>query len=267
MSSTTVSSESSISRNPLVCISHAVSLTHQTVVQLFSARSSPITKHIRNSLLPSRNVSTLLSSHQLNNLSELSEPRSAPISSSSQWHTPSAVPDNLTRPIHNGHEPLSGFSEPSFVQEDDDEDNEDNGEDIGYDHYDYTIRRPLPTVPHTAPITRTNSICRPPMYAIATPPPTLMFAIASDDVDQVRRVLENGEAGPNDLVGPQSALTFTLTNDQLTHKIDIVKTLLAYGADPTVLKKERLMQPPAQDDNTTVLPSNPLTNVMDPATR
>lgn len=78
------------------------------------------------------------------------------------------------------------------------------------------------------------------MFAIATPRPTLMFAIASDDVEQVRQVLESGDAGPNDSVGPQSALAFALTNDQLTHKIDIVKTLLAYGADPSVLKNPEL---------------------------
>ena len=64
-----------------------------------------------------------------------------------------------------------------------------------------------------------------------------MFAIASDDVEQVRQVLESGDAHPNDCVGPQSALAFTLTNDKLTKKLDIVKTLLAYGADPTITKK------------------------------
>jgi len=107
------------------------------------------------------------------------------------------------------------------------------------------------------------------MYAIATPPPMLMFAIASDDVDQVRQVLENGGAGPNDPVGPQSALAFALTNDQLTHKMDIVKTLLAYGADPAVLKKESLILPSrGHDDGITMPPpSNSLVDAMDPATR
>ena len=78
---------------------------------------------------------------------------------------------------------------------------------------------------------------RQPSHAIATPRPTLMFAIASDDVSRVRRVLESGEADPNDQVGPQSALKFALTNEQLTNRLDIVKTLLAYGADPAGLKK------------------------------
>jgi hypothetical protein len=79
----------------------------------------------------------------------------------------------------------------------------------------------------------------PPVFhqPIVTPRPTLMFAIASDDVEQVRQVLESGDADPNDSFGPQSALAFTLTNDKLTKKLDIVKTLLAYGADPTTANK------------------------------
>ena len=77
---------------------------------------------------------------------------------------------------------------------------------------------------------------RQPSHAIATPRPTLMFAIASDDVSQVQNVLESGEADPNDQVGPQSALKFALTNAQLTNRLEIVKTLLAYGADPAGLK-------------------------------
>ena len=74
-----------------------------------------------------------------------------------------------------------------------------------------------------------------PSHAIATPRPTLMFAIASDDVSQVQKVLDSGEANPNDQVGPQSALKFALTNNQLTNRLEIVKTLLAFGADPTGL--------------------------------
>jgi len=84
-----------------------------------------------------------------------------------------------------------------------------------------------PTLTHTR---------RQPSHAIATPRPTLMFAIASDDVSQVQQVLDNGEANPNDQVGPQSALKFALTNDQLTNRLEIVKTLLAYGADPAGLR-------------------------------
>ena len=83
--------------------------------------------------------------------------------------------------------------------------------------------------------TRTHTR-RQPSHAIATPRPTLMFAIASDDVSQVKRVLDSGEANPNDQVGPQSALKFALNNEQLTNRLEIVKTLLAYGADPAGLK-------------------------------
>lgn len=74
-----------------------------------------------------------------------------------------------------------------------------------------------------------------PVHAIATPRPTLLFAIASDNIDEVRRVLENGEAGPNDDVGPQSALAFTLTANNLKNKKEIVKMLLAHGANPATL--------------------------------
>ena len=92
-----------------------------------------------------------------------------------------------------------------------------------------------PDLPNSSHPTRTHTR-RQPSHAIATPRPTLMFAIASDDVSRVQRVLDNGEANPNDQVGPQSALKFALTNDQLTNRLEIVKTLLAYGADPASLK-------------------------------
>ena len=42
------------------------------------------------------------------------------------------------------------------------------------------------------------SLARESVHAIATPRPTLLFAIASDDVNEVRRVLESGEASPNE---------------------------------------------------------------------
>lgn len=144
---------------------------------------------------------------------------------------------------------------------------EDDGDPDEDNSHDQTIRQSLPSLPHTAPITRPASVMRPLMYAIATPPPTLMFAIASDDVTQVRQVLENGDAGPNDSVGPQSALAFALTNDQLTNKMDIVKTLLAYGADPTVLKQDSKMSPQSTSDvKASQLPPS-LMEEMDPATR
>ena len=97
------------------------------------------------------------------------------------------------------------------------------------DPYDETIRQPLSK-------SRARSISQVPSV-IETPRPTLMFAIASDNVEQVKQVLESGEVNPNEGVGPQSALAFTLTNDKLTNKLEIVKALLAYGADPESVKK------------------------------
>ncbi|KAJ6490768.1 P-loop containing nucleoside triphosphate hydrolase protein [Mycena vitilis] len=66
----------------------------------------------------------------------------------------------------------------------------------------------------------------------ATPRPTLLFAIASDDPDAVRRVLEAGEAQATDSAGPagQSALQFTLANTQLARRFEIARVLLAFGA-------------------------------------
>lgn len=90
------------------------------------------------------------------------------------------------------------------------------------------------------PFTRPSSVAsfHEPVHAIATPRPTLLFAIASDNVDEVRRVLESGEAGPNDDVGPQSALAFALTAGNLAHRKDIVKLLLAHGANPASLRAQ-----------------------------
>lgn len=93
---------------------------------------------------------------------------------------------------------------------------------------------PIPTPPYSAPVIPS---ARPFYHAVSTAKPTLMFAIASDDVAAVKEVLESGDAGPNDAVGPQTALEFALTNDQLVNKMEIVKTLLAYGADPRAVKQ------------------------------
>ena len=99
-----------------------------------------------------------------------------------------------------------------------------------------------------------------------------MFAIASDDIEQVRQVLESGDANPNDSFGPQSALAFTLTNDKLTKKLDIVKTLLSYGADPSTAKK---IEPPnsspsegqMSEQSTDLVPERTVKNGRDLATR
>jgi hypothetical protein len=100
-----------------------------------------------------------------------------------------------------------------------------------HDLYNETILRSIPPARHT-PSSRAASISHPPSYAVEITRPTLMFAIASDNVEQVKQVLESGDVNPNEAVGPQSALAFTLTNDKLTNKLEIVKALLAYGADP-----------------------------------
>ena len=107
---------------------------------------------------------------------------------------------------------------------------------------------------------------------ILTPRPALMFAIASDDVEKVRQVLESGGADPNDSLGPQSTLAFTLTNDKLTKKLDIVKTLLAYGADPTTANKtEPPYSCPAEgqmpDQSANLVPEPTVMDGMDLATR
>ncbi|KAK0212817.1 P-loop containing nucleoside triphosphate hydrolase protein [Desarmillaria ectypa] len=99
----------------------------------------------------------------------------------------------------------------------------------------YTIRRPISIGTPTPPIPLPS---RPLSSSLTTPRPSLMFAIASDDVQQVRQVLEHGEASPNDNAGPQSALAFAITNNQLSQRLEIVKTLLAFGADTCSLNKE-----------------------------
>lgn len=104
------------------------------------------------------------------------------------------------------------------------------------------------------------------------PERSLIFAIASDDADSVRHVLEHSLADPNESIGPQSALAFALTNERLANKLDIVKALLAHGANPAALRNPEL-NPPHRDIATagdTMLLSPPPTTTleaMDPATR
>ncbi|EMD38231.1 hypothetical protein CERSUDRAFT_64497 [Gelatoporia subvermispora B] len=102
-----------------------------------------------------------------------------------------------------------------------------------------------------------------------------MFALASDNPAEVRRVLESGEAGPNDAVGPQSALAFTLASTQLTHRTEMVKLLLAYGADPSALAEHARARPGSRMSRASLESvlrdeSNPMSSIledMDPATR
>lgn len=122
--------------------------------------------------------------------------------------------------------------------------------------------------PRTIP-SRQSSSLRSPVHAIATPKPTLLFAIASDDVNEVRRVLESGEAGPNDDVGPQSALAFALTANNLTRKMEMVKLLLAHGANPSSLRDPEmdLTKVTSPRSSSEVPTMAAVLESMDPATR
>ncbi|PPQ66205.1 hypothetical protein CVT26_011064 [Gymnopilus dilepis] len=104
-----------------------------------------------------------------------------------------------------------------------------------------------------------------------------MFAIASDNVDEVKQALERDDVDPNEDVGPQPALAFALTNDKLSNKLEIVKTLLAYGADPGVAKNLTVPDLPRQaseqEDNPEASepegsrPTRTLMDELDPATK
>ncbi|KAL5529535.1 hypothetical protein ACEPAG_5520 [Sanghuangporus baumii] len=123
----------------------------------------------------------------------------------------------------------------------------------------------------TIPVAAHGTISSP-CHAIATPRPTLMFAIASDNPAEVERVLASGEARPNDVIGPQSALEFALTNDALVNKTEIVKTLLAFGADVSTVSPElrnvhdqcerETVDGGEEDDVLTDLPSEETSNTL-----
>lgn len=222
--------------------------------QLSSARSSLLPSQIRNSLLPSE-VPSPLSTNFFKNFTNPGEPHSAPVDAWRKSVTHSRPSSRLSEPFYEDSE------EPDTIR-------------FIRDPFDEIIRRPVPTAPHTAPVTRAPSTMPPSLFAVDPPKPTLMFAIASDDVNQVRQVLESGDASPNDAVGPQSALAFTLTNDKLANKLEIVKTLLAYGADPKVAKTIQVpTQPPLDDDDPQQLLSQEaqsartLMDIVDPATK
>ncbi|KAF8077642.1 hypothetical protein FPV67DRAFT_1684237, partial [Lyophyllum atratum] len=231
-----------------------------TVMQLLSTRASNIPQHIRNTRFsPDNPIPSPLSSYHLARLANFS-PQSAPLSRPSSWYSNPADVNDMTETTYQYDRPFSRASEPPLIHEEDEEDQEET--------YDHTIRRALPTVPHSAPISQRVSVMRPPSHAIVTPKPTLMFAIASDDVKQVRQVLQSGDAGPNDAVGPQSALAFALTNDQLTNKMEIVKTLLAFGADPKAVVQQTSSLRDSEEVGGTASPPAPsLMDAMDPATR
>ncbi|KNZ73764.1 Chaperone protein ClpB [Termitomyces sp. J132] len=273
LSSASVSSNYSYSRNPLL---------------LSSSHISVIPQHIRSTQYTTDDIPSPLSSIHLRRLATFEStfddsPRSAPLSRPASWQSNPAINLNdasdstlnecmLSRPFRRA-------SEPSCIYEDDEDEQ---------DERDHSICRSPLTVPHSNPRTsvvdhrvsvvdRRASVMRPPVHAVSVPKPTLMFAIASDDVKQVRRVLEAGDVGPNDSIGPHSALAFTLTNEQLTNKMEIVKTLLAYGADPKVIVQSVSGPVPVfdspgldqdQSSEDVATPPHPsLMDTLDPATR
>ena len=74
-----------------------------------------------------------------------------------------------------------------------------------------------------------------------SPRPDLLFAIASDQPAEVERLLSTGKASANETTGSGAGvLEFTVTNEGLKNKTEIVKTLLKYGADPDFLKRDAL---------------------------
>ena len=185
--------------------------------QSSASRSSFIPLQNRGRLPSSGHVVPPLPADSFNSFPPLREPLSAPLLS---WRDSSIHSRQPSR--------ISGTSH-------DREGADDSTDAFRHDAYDETLRQP----PHTAPVSRTPSDSQQPPRAIETPRPTLMFAIASDDVEQVKQVLQSGEVNPNEAVGPHSALAFTLTNDKLTNKLEIVKALLAYGADPESVRRTK----------------------------
>ncbi|KAI9466082.1 P-loop containing nucleoside triphosphate hydrolase protein [Lactarius psammicola] len=148
---------------------------------------------------------------------------------------------------------------------------DDNASESGDQLRTFTLGSiPLPSAP---PTLQQESPLSPLVPSSATTPErSLIFAIASDNADSVRHVLEHSHADPNESIGPQSALAFALTNEALAHKLDIVKALLAHGANPAALRNPEL-NPPHRDiaaaDDTMFLSPPPTTTLelMDPATR
>jgi hypothetical protein len=133
-------------------------------------------------------------------------------------------------------------------------------------------RGPTPLPTSTPAPQRKSSLLSLAPASTAVQEHSLMFAIASDDAKSVHHVLEHGHADPNESMGPQSALAFALTNERLAHKLDIVKSLLAYGADPMALRNP-ILNPPLRNtsasDDLILLSPPPTTTleVMDPAMR
>lgn len=220
----------------------------------FDVQLSEPSRHIPNGIYHTR-----ISTHGIHSLATASDasssaPHSAPLSRPPSWHSRRSSRSSRRFSHLQYHDrPDSRLSEPAVLWEDEEEymANDEN-----------TVQRPSSSL--SAP--------RSPIHAIATPQPTLLFALASDNVDAVRKVLEEGETGPNDSVGPQSALAFTVTAQQLTHKLDMVKLLLAHGADPSTLRdvKPPISQSQLREGEETSPSSSSKKDILDtvdPATR
>ncbi|KAG6880230.1 hypothetical protein C0992_002996 [Termitomyces sp. T32_za158] len=228
---------------------------------------------VRNTPFTTEDIPSPLSSIHLRRLTTFESavygsPRSTPLSRPLSWQS------NPVADLGDQNEPRFTPSRRAFETSCLYKDVEDEQDDFVQDDEPAHFTRRNSIADHGASILvpRTSAL-RPPLHAVPVPKPALMFAIASDDVKQVRRVLENGDADPNDFVGPQSALAFTLTNEQLANRIEIAKTLLAYGADP-----KAIMQPTSKDVSDShssnegrssegMSPHPSLVDTLDPATR
>ena len=268
MTFSSVSSDFSFSNSRLVSF-YNLFIVHMSDIptKLSSARSSLIPQR---NLIHSTNNSPTFAWNQPDLPSHSNKPQSAPLTQSEAWpgsfHPRKVFPHLNHADMHPRTQ--SRLSEPTIAHGDEGDEWDEQ------DRRDHVIRR---AIPHAVSVTRPfTPIARSPFHAIATPRPTLLFAIASDDVMQVRHVLESGDAGPNDQVGPLSALEFAITNDKLTHKIGIVKTLLAFGADPSPLTNPERNSPRHQLDSNDLnketssprgAPSYTLLPNMDPAIR
>lgn len=250
VSNPSVSSNHRISHNPSVCINFLYRVCFFLNSFQLSSTFSAVSDRMRNSLRCSDNrTPSPLTTDNFPHLPTFGTPQSAPLSHSQIWRRASisiASPDECFRASSQ----LSQLSEPAIrpiYEEEDDHDTyeiydqyPEYNDHSNTDTHSQTYRRsiPTPSIPTPPPSARVSQPpSRPVYHAVSTAKPTLMFAIASDDVAEVKRVLESGDAGPNDAVGPQTALEFALTNGQLVNKMDIVKTLLAYGADPRAVKQ------------------------------
>ncbi|KAI0374638.1 hypothetical protein BV20DRAFT_1048686 [Pilatotrama ljubarskyi] len=241
------------------------SILTNCIIRLSSPRSGHIPPRIRNT---HGSTTQLDSPLHITPVISHSQPASAPVSRPPSWQQRfSKRRSLLVQPSHR----LSYLSEQyarseSRLSEPIDEGREDEFDQYdAADRFDETIRRPVSSLSATQP--RPESILLTPVHAIATPRPTLLFALASDDVEEVRRVLESGEARPNDDVGPQSALAFTLANNQLKNKMAMVKLLLAYGADASALRDAEEDEDAERSSQKGSRPMSKLLEDADPATR